>query len=49
MQYSRSEQTLRYRADISPAVAPSPERFGQMVGLLAQLAEINARVNKPLA
>ena len=49
VQYSRSEQTLRYRADISPAVAPSPERFGQMVGLLAQLAEINARVNKPLA
>lgn len=47
--YNRRERSLRYRADISPAVAPSPEQFERMVGLLARLAEINAQVNKPLA
>lgn len=46
--YDRREASLRYRADISPAVAPTPQQFGRMVGLLAQLAEINARVNAPL-
>jgi len=49
VQYSRSEKTLRYRADISPALASSPQQFGQMVAMLTQLAEINARVNAPLA
>lgn len=48
VQYSRSEQTVRYRADISPAVAPSADQFGQMVALLARLAEINAQVNPPV-
>ena len=45
--YHRREASLRYRADISPAAAPSPERFGQMVAMLVQLAEINAQVNPP--
>jgi len=43
--FSRHDQTLRYRADISPYVAPPPERFLKMVALLQQLAEINAQVN----
>ena len=47
VQYSRGEQTLRYRADLSPALAPTPQQFGQMVELLARLAVINAQVNPP--
>ena len=47
VQYSRGEQTLRYRADITPALAPTPQQFGQMVELLARLAVINAQVNPP--
>ena len=45
VKYDRREESLRYRADISPAVAPSPEQFGQMVGMLVRLAAINAQVN----
>ena len=48
VEYNRREASLRYRADISPTVAPSPERFGQMVAMLIRLAEINAQVNTPL-
>lgn len=48
VEFSRREASLRYRADISPAVAPSPQQFGRMVELLAKLAEINAQVNPPL-
>lgn len=48
VKYDRREESLRYRADISPAVAPSPEQFGQMVGMLVRLAAINAQVNASL-
>ena len=48
VEYNRREASLRYRADISPAVTPSPEQFGQMVGMLVRLAAINAQVNASL-
>lgn len=46
--YNHREASLRYRADISPAVAPTPQQFEQMMALLVRLAAVNAQVNAPL-
>lgn len=45
IEYSRSEESLRYRADIAPAVALTPQQFELVVALLIRLAEINGQVN----
>ena len=45
VQYQRSQGQLLYRADVSPRRAPTPEQFGQLVDMLLQLMEVNARVN----
>ena len=49
VRYSSGTRTLTYSTDITPAKAPAPQQFGLMVDFLAKLAEINARVNPPLA
>lgn len=45
LEYNRHERLLRYRTDITPRVAPTPDQFTRLLDLLLQLAEVNARVN----
>lgn len=45
LEYSRHERALRYRADITPRVAPTPEQFTHLLEMLHSLAEINEQLN----
>lgn len=45
LEYNRRERALRYRTDITPRVAPTPEQFTQLLEMLLSAAEINARLN----
>ncbi len=45
LEYSRRERALRYRTDISPRVAPTPEQFTRLLEMLYSTAEINERLN----
>lgn len=45
LEYQRGQKLLQYRADITPRRAPTPEQFAQLMAMLQQAAEINARVN----
>lgn len=45
LEYSRRERALRYRTDITPRVAPTPEQFTQLLEMLHSAAEINERLN----
>ena len=44
--YSAREQLLRYQADITPAVAPTPQAFTAMLDMLFKVDEINRQVNQ---
>lgn len=45
LEYNRRERVLRYRADISPLLAPSPQQFTSLLEMLHNAADINARLN----
>lgn len=44
--YSRRERALRYRTDITPLLAPTPEQFTRLLEMLHSAAEINEQLNQ---
>jgi hypothetical protein len=47
LEYSRRERLLRYRTDITPRVAPTPEQFTQLMDMLLSAAAVNEQLNPP--
>ncbi len=47
LEYRRNDGLLRYRADITPRRAPTPEHFTQLLDMLQRVAEINRGLTSP--
>jgi hypothetical protein len=45
IEYSARKRTLSYSEDITPRWVPTPERFGEELQLLLQLAQLNEQMN----